>query len=62
MSDFFKDFILGFFVLGISFVLPYALYVYWWGGSHDTALFVGWISCSLITAWLFGAGGGSDGS
>lgn len=58
---FLKDFILSFVVIGAGFMLPFLLLVYWANVRVEIALGVGWLCCSLLTAWLMGAGdGGSD--
>lgn len=60
MAGYLKDFIVSFLILGSSFVLPYLLVFYCWGGSPEFSLFVGWVTCSMVTAWLMGAGGSNE--
>lgn len=60
MPVFFKDFVVSFIVLGAGFVLPYFVVLYWWGGSEELALLVGWLVCSGVTAWLMGEGGSDE--
>jgi hypothetical protein len=57
MAEYLKDFIASFLILGSSFVLPYLLVFYCWGGSPELSLFVSWVVCSGVTAWLMGERG-----
>jgi hypothetical protein len=60
MAEYLKDFIASFLILGSSFVLPYLLVFYCWGCSPEFSLFVGWVICSGVTAWLMGPGGSNE--